>query len=378
MEAVGRLAGGVAHDFNNALTVIRGHADFLLEGMAEDDTRRSDVEEIGKAAEHAGSLTRQLLAFSRQQVLHPQVLDLNHVVTEMEKMLRRLIGDDVRLETWLDPALGAVKADPGQMEQVIMNLAVNARDAMPGGGRITIETENVELTAEEVRRYPYHVEPGPYVLIAVSDTGHGMDAETQARIFEPFFTTKGPADGTGLGLSTAYGIVKQSGGYIWVDSEVGKGTTFRICLPRVEEKVQKPAASAEVELDDKPATETVLVVEDNDKVRSIVRAVLMKQGYNVLEASNGKDALELVEGNGRRVDLLVTDLVMPELGGRELAEQLGPLYPSMRVLFMSGYTPEALFQTNVFGPDTAFLQKPFTPDEFLQKVRAVLGPVQEA
>jgi len=368
MEAVGRLAGGVAHDFNNLLTVILSYSDLLLEDLPLDIPDREDVEEIRKAAIAASALTRQLLAFSRQQVLEPRVLDVNTVVASTEKLLTRLLGEDVSLTTSLAVALGAVKVDPGQLEQIIMNLAVNARDAMPRGGRLSIETGNVEMDEGYVSGHPL-ARPGHYVMLAVSDTGIGMDAATQARIFEPFFTTKEAGKGTGLGLATVYGIVRQSGGFIWVYSEPGHGTSFKIYLPRVDESVSPavPAAPQVV-----GGSETVLVVEDVAAVRAVTRQMLERQGYRVLEASNGATALSLAQQHQSGIHLLVTDVVMPEVSGRELADQLVQLRPDMKVLFMSGYTDDAIVRHGILQEGIAYLQKPFTPDTLARKVRVVL------
>jgi len=373
MEAVGRLAGGIAHDFNNLLTVITGFSEIMLHRHLDDhDPLRESIEQIKKAGEQAASLTRQLLAFSRKQVLQPKVLGLNAVVTDMDKMLRRLIGEDVDLVTVLEPELGPVKADPGQIEQVIMNLAVNARDAMPQGGKLTIETASVELDEAYARRH-VAVEPGPYVMLAMSDTGVGMDAETQSHIFEPFFTTK--EEGTGLGLPTVYGIVKQSGGHIWVYSESGLGTTFKIYLPRVEEAVEplKPSAAP---TRSHQGWETVLVVEDDEGVRTLTREVLELDGYSVLEARHGEEALLISEQHEGPIHLMVTDVVMPGMNGRELAERLAPLHPEMKVLYISGYTDKAIVRHCVLEPGTAFLQKPFTPDALARKARLALDTPQ--
>jgi two-component system cell cycle sensor histidine kinase/response regulator CckA len=328
------------------------------------------VEQIAIAADRAAMLTRQLLVFGRRQVMAPQVLDLNKIVANMDKMLQRLIGEDIELATLQDPQLGRVKADPGQIEQVIMNLAVNARDAMPRGGKLTIETANVDLDDAYVREH-VAVTPGPYVMLAVSDNGAGMDPPTLARIFEPFFTTKEISKGTGLGLAMVYGIVKQSGGNVYVYSEPGRGTTFKIYLPRVEE------ASAGVEPNRHPAapvsgSETVLLVEDEDAVRFLVRNILASKGYRVLEARSGTEALSTCERHNGPLHLLLTDLVMPEMDGRELAERLGPRYPGMKILYISGYTNGALVHHRMLPGDTAYLQKPFTPDALAQKVREVL------
>jgi len=380
MEAVGRLAGGVAHDFNNVLTIIQGHVQILGEDLGPDHPSRSDVEEIRKAAEHARTLTAQLLAFSRQQVLRPRVLDLNAVVSDIDRMLGRLIGEDIELVLDLDPGLGRIRADAGQIEQVLFNLAVNARDAMPHGGRLTLRTRNAEIDERFASRFTYLVRTGPYVRLDVCDTGIGMDERTQAHVFEPFFTTKAVGKGTGLGLSTVYGIVKQSGGYIWVESEVGKGTTLHLWFPRVEAPLDEeetgdhPApASVEGRAD---ACETILVVEDDAAVRSLIRKVLGRYGYRVLEAVNGRDAIDTAERYDGHIDLVVSDLVMPEMGGRELAARIARVRPDARLLLMSGYTEDAVMRADVFDPDTAFIQKPFSPDEFARKVREVLGQVR--
>jgi PAS domain S-box-containing protein len=369
MEAVGRLAGGVAHDFNNLLTVIKGYSELMLKELKSSDPMRAEVEEVQKAADRAASLTNQLLAFSRQQVLEPRVLDLNAVVGNMDKLLRRLLGEDVDLVTILDPAIGRVKADPGQVEQVIMNLAVNARDAMPKGGKLTVETSNVVLDASYAREH-VAVSPGSYVVLAVSDTGVGMDADTCARVFEPFFTTKEQGKGTGLGLSTVYGIIKQSGGYIWVYSEKGMGTTFKVYLPRVDQPVeyQPDRSVSRVQR----GVETILVVEDEDGVRGLVREVLHKNGYSVLQARAGGEAMLLCERHAGPIHLLLTDVVLEQMSGHDLAQRLCALRPDMKVLYMSGYTDEAIVHHGVLEPGTAFLQKPFTTEALARKVRSVL------
>ena len=370
MEAVGRLAGGVAHDFNNILTAITGYADLLLEDLGTTDRRRDDIAEIRKAAERAAGLTRQLLAFSRQQVMQVRVLDLNDVVADTQNMLGRLLGEDIALVTRLDPALGAVKADPGQLEQVIMNLAVNARDAMPGGGKLTIETANAELDDTYVREH-FPARPGSYVMLAVSDTGTGMSDEVQSHLFEPFFTTKEKGKGTGLGLATVYGIVKQSGGYIWVYTEPGHGTTFKIYLPRVAgapaQRASGPKASPVG-----AGTETVLLAEDEAAVRAVARHALERQGYTVLEASSGEAALDLAERHSGRIHLLLTDVIMPGMNGRALALRLSELRPDLRVVYMSGYTEEAITRHGVLEPGLTYVQKPFTPEGLARKVREVL------
>jgi PAS domain S-box-containing protein len=370
MEAVGRLAGGIAHDFNNILTAITGYADLLLEDLAAGDPRRQDAAEIRKAADRAAGLTRQLLAFSRQQVLQPRALDLNVLVAELEKMLARLLGEDVSLVARLDPALGRVRADPGQLEQVIMNLAVNARDAMPGGGQLTIETANVDLD-EAFAREHYPARPGPHVLLAVTDTGIGMSAEVQAHLFEPFFTTKEKGKGTGLGLATVYGIVKQSGGFIWVYSEVGRGSTFKIYLPRVDEPAE-PLAQAATAAAVPGGRETILLAEDEPPVRAVARQVLERQGYTVLEAPSAEAALDLAERYSGTIHLLLTDVVMPGMSGRDLAVRLAALRPGTRVVYMSGYADNAIIRHGMLEPDVAYVQKPFTPDAIARKVREVL------
>jgi PAS domain S-box-containing protein len=370
MEAIGRLAGGVAHDFNNLLTAINGYSELLLRRAQQDDPLRRYLEDIKKAGERAASLTRQLLAFSRKQVLQLKVIDLNAVVAEMEKLLRRLIGEDIELVTALDPALGLLKADPGQIEQVIMNLVVNARDAMPQGGQLRIETANVALP-EGLHHQRFATQPGSYVLLIVRDTGCGMDAETQSHIFEPFFTTKGVGQGTGLGLSMVYGIVKQSGGYIVVESEVDKGATFKIYLPRIAEAsaAAEPEAPAEESL---AGSETVLLVEDEEIVRRLVLDILQGSGYHVLEARRGSEAIELCQRHPDPIHLMLTDVVMPQMSGRELANRVAPLRPEMKVIYMSGYTDDAIVHHGVLDANTAFLQKPFTPDALVRKLREAL------
>jgi two-component system cell cycle sensor histidine kinase/response regulator CckA len=371
MEAVGQLAGGVAHDFNNLLTIILGYTDLLAAKLDPGSLELEELGEIRTAGERAASLTRQLLAFSRQQVLERKVLDVNALIAHTQKMLRRLIGEDVEIVTVLDPALRRVFADAGQLEQVIMNLAVNARDAMPRGGKLTIETANVELD-EAYARLHQTVRPGSYVMIAVSDTGVGMNSGTLAHIFEPFFTTKERGKGTGLGLATVYGIVKQSGGYVWVYSEVGKGTTFKTYLPLVEEGGEaEPVPAAE------PASlvgsETVLLVEDEESVRALSRSILKSYGYTVLEAGSGMDGLDVALHYPLPIHLLLTDVVMPEMGGLDLASRLEALRPGVRVLYMSGYTDDAVFRHGLLEKGRMFLQKPFTPKTLARKVREALG-----
>jgi PAS domain S-box-containing protein len=370
MEAIGKLAGGVAHDFNNIVTIITGYSDMLLSRIGPENSMRRELEQIKKAGDRAHSLTRQLLAFSRRQMLQPKVLDLNAVVTNLEPMLQRLIGENIELVIELKPGLEQVKADPGQIEQVIMNLAINARDAMPQGGKLLLETDNVELDEAYARRH-IPTQPGSYVRLAVSDTGCGMDAATQSRIFEPFFTTKEQGKGTGLGLSTVYGIVKQSGGYIWVYSERGQGTTFKIYLPRV----LAPADSVPpvMHWSSLPqGKETVLVVEDEPEVRWLVRDMLQHLGYNVLEARHGIEAQVLSIQHPGPIHLLITDVVMPQMSGREIAEQLTSEHPETKVLYMSGYTDDAVVRHGVLAAHMAFLQKPFTPEALARKVREVL------
>jgi len=373
IEAVGRLAGGVAHDFNNLLNVITGYGQMLFRRLT-DGPEREKTKAILQAAERAAGLTRQLLAFSRKQVLEPKVLDLNAVVSGMDEMLRRLIGEDIELQTDLARDLGRTRADPGQIEQVLMNLVVNARDAMPRGGRVTLETGNAEMDEAYVRDH-LGARPGRYVSLAVRDTGLGMDAETQKHIFEPFFTTKEKGKGTGLGLATVYGIVKQSEGYIWVDSAPGAGTTVRVYLPLVEGEpvAEGPRRPAVPEQAPARGTETVLLVEDEEMVRRMTREVLEGAGYHVLEASSGFDALRVSSGHGGRLDLLLTDVVMPGMSGRELAERLAPVRPGMKVLYMSGHTDDAIFHHGVTQAGTGFLQKPFTPEALERRIRELLG-----
>ncbi len=370
MEAVGRLAGGVAHDFNNLLTVISSYSEMLLDDLpAADQARRDDLSLIKKAATDAAALTRQLLAFSRQQVLEAKVLDLNAIVSGAGKMLQRVIGEDITLALVLAPKLGAVKVDPGQIEQVIMNLAVNARDAMPHGGKLTIETTNVELDIGYTAEHSTVI-PGSYVMLVVSDTGVGMDDETKRRIFEPFFTTKEHGKGTGLGLATVYGIVKQSGGIIWVYSEPGKGASFKVYLPHVEES--EGERSAEAPPPPAKGTETVLLAEDAASVRAVTRQILERNGYSVLEAPSGKAALAIAAKRSGMIHLLLTDVVMPEMSGRELADQLTALRPELKILFISGYTDDSVVRHGVLESGVAYLQKPFTPDSLARKVREVL------
>jgi len=369
MEAVGRLAGGIAHDFNNVLTAIFGYADLLTEEFPAGSPARQDLEEIRKAATRASALTRQLLAFSRQQVLAPVVLSVNDLVDDVGKMLRRLVGEDVELRLILARDAGNVRADSGQLQQVIMNLVVNARDAMPTGGKLVIETADAELT-EQYAELHQAVIPGRYVMLAVSDTGVGMDAQTKARIFEPFFTTKEKGKGTGLGLSTVYGIVKQSGGYVWVYSEPGHGTTFKLYLPRVDAPAEPQAPPRETAT--LTGTETILLAEDDDILRPLTKGLLAKLGYTVLDAESAEQALAVAGARQGPIHLLVADVVMPGASGRELARRLAQSRPETRVLYVSGYTDDAIVHHGMLEPGLKFLQKPFTPAALARKVREVL------
>ena len=360
MEAIGRLAGGIAHDFNNLLMVISGYSEFLLDRLGPDPALRGPAQEIAGASQRASSLTRQLLAFSRKQMLAPKILDLNGVVTENLKMLTRVIGEDIDLVMVPAPSLGAVRADAGQIDQVIMNLAVNARDAMPSGGKLTIETSNVSLD-EEYARFHAPLRPGDYVMLAISDTGLGMDSETQSHIFEPFFTTKGPK-GTGLGLSTVYGIVKQSGGYIWVNSEPGKGTSFKIYLPRIAERAEPAQVVASNESAfTEPGTETILLAEDEANLRYLARQFLEKQGYKVIEAADGAVAMQIAVAHEGVIHLLLTDVIMPGMNGRELAQRISEIRPQTKVLYMSGYTENVIGHNGTLDAGVRLLQKPFHP-----------------
>ncbi|MBI4551044.1 MAG: PAS domain S-box protein [Candidatus Latescibacteria bacterium] len=373
MEAMGRLASGIAHDFNNLLMIMMGYSEMILRNLSPGDPIRKELEAIKKAGERAAALTRQLLAFSRRQVMQLQVLNLNTVVTDLNKMLYRLIGEDIQLETVLAPDVGRVKADPGQVEQVLLNLAVNARDAMPRGGTLTIQTENRALSEEEARRH-VGAQAGAYVRLIVRDTGYGMDEETQAHIFEPFFTTKEAGKGTGLGLSIVYGIVTQSGGLIEVDSVQGQGTTFTISLPRVPEAV----LPTQITTPTTPprGTETILLVEDDATVRLLMAHSLSMGGYQMLVANHGQEALHLGEQHEGPIHLLVTDIVMPYMTGLELAERLVHIHPEVRILYMSGYTRSAILQRGVLRTGAALLQKPFTPDTLLRTVRNILDAPQ--
>jgi len=371
MEAVGRLAGGVAHDFNNLLMVIKGHTELLMNALPSEDGMSRKILQIDRAADRATALTKQLLAFSRMQVLQPRVMNLNGVVEDMGKLLPRLIGEDIELGISTAPDLGMIRADASQMEQIIMNLAVNARDAMPTGGRLFIETSNAELDQTYNNTHPI-VQPGRYVLLAVSDTGIGMDAETLAHIFEPFFTTKEPGKGTGLGLATVYGVVKQSGGFIWVYSEVGKGTSFKIYLPRVdqpEDKCGGPIPFAETPR----GTETILLAEDEQDVREVAREFLESGGYTVIEAHNGAEALRLAKEHTATIDLLVTDMVMPGMTGKELARRLQHQHSGIGVIFMSGYTEQSAAENTDGSANMRLLTKPFSRSSILRAVREALS-----
>jgi len=376
MEAVGRLAGGIAHDFNNLLTAITGYGEMMLADLREKGPFRAHLREVLKASQRASSLTRQLLAFSRRQILEPKVLDLNSVVAGMFPMLRRLINEDIDLVDRLDGRLPTVKADPGQIEQVIMNLTVNARDAMPHGGTLLLETRSIELDDAYARQH-VPLEPGSYAMLAVSDTGSGMSDETMARVFEPFFTTKMHGKGTGLGLATVYGIVKQSGGYIWVYSEEGRGTTFKVYFPRIEEAVAVTGQPA-MAPDSLHGSETILLVEDEDLVRALAREVLETHGYTVLDAHIGPEALKIVERHPGSIHMLLTDVVMPQMSGRELAQRVEALRPDVRVLYMSGYTADVIAHEGVLEEGTAYLEKPFTLRALARKVREVLTPPNDA
>jgi signal transduction histidine kinase len=370
MEAVGRLAGGVAHDFNNMLTVISGYNRMLLDELSPSDPLRSYVEEALTAADRAAELTNQLLAFSRRQIMQPKVVNVNHVVKQSDKMLRRLIGEDIELVFLLKEDVGNIKVDPGHLEQAIINLAVNSRDAMPIGGRLTVETTNVYLD-ENYARSHVGVKPGDFVMIAVSDNGVGMDAATRQHIFEPFFTTKEKGKGTGLGLATVYGIVKQAGGDIWVYSEVGQGTTFKLYFPRVAEETaeaptHEPAQPAQ-------SLETVLVVEDEQAVRDLTVKMLQKLGYKILTAASGAEAIEISRMHAGPIALLLTDVVMPSMSGRQLADALRPQRPDMKVLFLSGYTEDTIVHHGVLDPNVQFLPKPFSREVLAKKMREVLG-----
>lgn len=374
MEAVGRLAGGVAHDFNNMLTVITGYNRMILDELSPLDPLRGYAEEVLKAADRAAAITNQLLAFSRRQIIQPRVISVNAVISQTEKMLHRLLGEDIQLVFALAPEVGNIKADPNQIAQAIVNLAVNARDAMPTGGRISVETANAQLDENYVRTH-LGVKPGDFVMIAMSDTGHGMDAATRQRIFEPFFTTKGQGKGTGLGLATVYGMVKQAGGDIWVYSEVGQGTTFKLYFPRVDEAVADAGAGGT----EKAAAggETVLVVEDEHAVRELTVKMLQQLGYVVLSAASGPAALEIAKASGGQISLLVTDVVMPGMSGRQVADQLLSTHPEIKVLYLSGYTENTVIHHGVLDSGVDFLPKPFSREALGKKVREILGKTAE-
>jgi two-component system cell cycle sensor histidine kinase/response regulator CckA len=367
MEAVGRLAGGVAHDFNNLLTAILGYSELMMRGLAPQDPFHEGLTEIHKAGQRAAALTQQLLAFSRKLVLEPRVLDLNAVVADIDRMLRRLIGEDIEFSTVLAPALRPVRTDPGQMDQVILNLAVNARDAMPQGGKLTIETENIDLEED------YHdLKAGTYTMLACSDTGCGMDDNVKSHLFEPFFTTKEQGKGTGLGLATVFGIVKQSGGHVAVYSEPGQGATFKIYLPSVAESAE-PVKREPAMAPAGTGSETILIVEDEAPLRSLLRAVLQMNGYKVLEAHNGQEALGLIQLHSQPIHLIISDVIMPKMGGRELSDHLAQTHPHIKILAVSGYTDDAIFRHGMLQPGAAFLQKPFTPSALLRKIREMFN-----
>jgi nitrogen-specific signal transduction histidine kinase/ActR/RegA family two-component response regulator len=370
IEAMGRLAAGVAHDFNNILTVITGHSELLLRQLDADDPRRKNAEQIEKAAYRAAALTRQLLTFSRKQVIEPRVLKLNAVILNLEKMLRRLIGEDIEFRTLLDSAAGHIKADPGQIEQVIMNLAVNARDAMPNGGKLTVTTANTTLDKKHLNNFS-DMCAGDYVMIAIEDTGTGMSEEVKAHLFEPFFTTKPPGKGTGLGLATCFGIVKQNTGHINVHSELGRGTTFKIYFPQVQSALEAPRVRI-MPTEVAGGNETVLLVEDEPVVRELAAATLREKGYTVVEAVNGEEGLRMARQHDGKIDLVLTDVVMPVMGGKEMADALSTSHPDTKILFTSGYTEDAMGHHGVLRPGILFLQKPYMTTALSRKVREVL------
>src|SRR5437763_10678581 len=370
MEAIGQLAGGVAHDFNNLLTAINGYTTLALQRLEEHHSIRPYLEEVKKAGDRAANLTRQLLAFGRKQILQPIPLDLNGTVSDMNKMLRRLIGEDINLSAKLATNLKRIKADPGQIEQVLMNLVVNARDAMPQGGRLTIETANVELDREYARGH-VGIQPGNYVMLAVSDTGTGMSEETRARIFDPFFTTKAKGKGTGLGLSTVYGIVQQSGGSIWVYSELNRGTSFKVYLPELRSDASAHVVESTIDVIES-GSETIMLVEAEEVVSGLATHILEGAGYHVIAASGDAEAAKLCADGNEPIDLLLTDVVMPRTSGKEVADQLTKMQPGLKVLFMSGYTDEAIVHHGVLDANVEFIQKPFTPVGLSKKIREVL------
>jgi nitrogen-specific signal transduction histidine kinase/CheY-like chemotaxis protein len=372
MEAIGVLAGGVAHDFNNLLNVINGYCELVLEDLAKDNPIYNDIQQIGQAGTRAKSLTSQLLAFSRNQILQPVILDLNDIIDSTNLMLRRLIPEDIDLVIIAQPGLGLIYADPGQIQQILMNLIVNARDAMPQGGKLTIETANVDHDKGYVQSHPV-VKVGSYAMLAISDNGVGMDETTKAHLFEPFFTTKGKGKGTGLGLSTVYGIVKQSNGFIWVYSEPGKGATFKIYFPRVEGNVSKLIEQTESE-ERIRGVETVLITEDESSVRNLVARILRERGYTVLEASNGQNALDIAREYTGEIHLAITDIIMPGMNGRDLGSRLETMRPDLKVLYVSGYTDNAIVHHGILDSGVAFLQKPFTVGDLTRKVREMLNP----
>jgi two-component system cell cycle sensor histidine kinase/response regulator CckA len=369
MEAVGVMAGGIAHDFNNLLSVINGYSELLLEEHDPDSPMHLDLEKINKAGHHAASLTTQLLAFSRKQILQPQTIDLNAAVEDMSSMLRRIIGEDVEFVFIPGSNLGFVNADPGQLQQIVMNLAANARDAMPRGGKLIIETANTDFNEGYIEKHPIVMASGLYVMLAISDNGQGMDAKTKARIFEPFYTTKEKGRGTGLGLSTVYGIVKQSKGYIWVYSEPGGGTTFKIYFPRADGEISKQTGNPQ---SDTKGSETILVVEDDESVRKLTVRILQNQGYQVIEATDGFDAVRIARESSEEIHLLLTDVVMPTISGKVLASQIQALRPGVKILFVSGYTDNAIVHHGILDADVSFLQKPFTKNDLTGKIREVI------
>jgi two-component system, cell cycle sensor histidine kinase and response regulator CckA len=371
MEAIGALAGGVAHDFNNLLTVIKGYAEILIENLPSDASMREDAMHILRAGKQAASLTSQLLAFSRKQMIQPKILRLNDIVDEVGKMLHRLLGENIQLGFNIQRDLGMIQADPGQIQQILMNLAVNARDAMPKGGKLDIRTADIILDESYIPRYPF-VKPGAYVMLAISDTGVGIDDATQLRIFEPFFTTKTQGTGTGLGLSTVYGIVKQSNGFIWVDSEPGKGASFKIFFPRVEGEADPLDIQNISDLSTRN-NETVLLAEDESSVRALVARILREQSYTVLEASNGREALDVALAYKGTIHLILTDSVMPVMSGKELVSQLGNQRPGIKVLYVSGYTNSGIVHKDILDSGVAFLQKPFTGEQLIRKIQSVLN-----